>query len=217
MNDATSGRIIVGLLLAAGRGSRFSPDGSSNKLLATVNGDPVCVSSARALQAALPRVIAATAPRAPAIAEVLNQAGCEVLICDRADSGMGNTLSQAISQATIREEAAGNAMPAWCVMPADMPWLQAQTVTRLAQAWLALPLAQRRRAVLAPSYQGQRGHPVLFGPDWTSELSALQGDQGARAIIRGHLSLIEVDDPGCLLDVDTPSDLLRPSRPSALT
>src|SRR5690606_37053208 len=115
--------------------------------------------AALALRRALPRVAAAVAPAAPAVGEVLRQAGCDVIVCDRATDGMGSTLAQAISWLSAREHAAGNEAPAWCVMPADMPWLHPDTVAALRDAWLALPPSRREQAVLAPTYREQRGHP----------------------------------------------------------
>ncbi|OVZ56934.1 hypothetical protein CDO44_20215 [Pigmentiphaga sp. NML080357] len=204
---ASGGRTVIGLLLAAGRGSRFSADGSANKLLAEVDGRPVCVAAAQALRGALPRIAAATSPAAPAVAEALRRAGCEIVTCDRAAEGMGATLAQAVAQLSVRESAAGNEAPAWCVMPADMPWLHPDTVAALRDAWLALPASRRGKAVLAPSYRLMRGHPVLLGPAWTPRLSMLGGDEGARSLIAGQVTPIPVDDAGCVRDVDTPDDL----------
>jgi molybdenum cofactor cytidylyltransferase len=206
--SAASGTTIIGVLLAGGFGSRFSPDGSANKLLALLaDGRPVCVAAAQAMHAALPRMVAATAPRAPEVANALRAAGCRIATCDEADQGMGRTLAQAVALIAQVEEAAGNEPPAWCVMPADMPWISPNTIARLRDAWLALPPSRRADAVLAPSYQDQRGHPVLFGPAWQPQLVALQGDEGARSIIAGRVVLIPVSDAGCVRDVDTPADL----------
>jgi len=206
-SGAGGGRSIIGLLLAAGRGSRFSADGSANKLLAAIDGRPVCVAAAQSLRGALSRVAAATSPAAPAVADALRHAGCEVIVCDRAAEGMGGTLAQAVSWLSARERAAGNEAPAWCVMPADMPWLHPHTVAALRDAWLALPPARRERAVLAPVHRQMRGHPVLFGPAWSSALAQLRGDEGARGLISGQVTPVPVDDPGCVRDVDTPDDL----------
>ncbi|MGD7193671.1 NTP transferase domain-containing protein, partial [Ralstonia pseudosolanacearum] len=50
---------VVGVLLAAGRGSRFDPDGTVNKLLAALpDGTPVAVQAARHLRAVLDDVVA---------------------------------------------------------------------------------------------------------------------------------------------------------------
>jgi molybdenum cofactor cytidylyltransferase len=205
--SASSGKTVLGLVLAGGRGSRFSPDGSRNKLLAQIDGKPVCVNAALALKNAQIRVLAATSPRTPEVAKTLAQAGCEILVCDKAAQGMGATLAQAVAQASAIEQAAGNEPPSWCVMPADMPRVATATVVRLLEVWRKLPEATRKKCVLAPAYRGERGHPVLFGSDWSPALARLTGDEGARAIIKGHLTLIEVDDPGCLFDVDTPEAL----------
>jgi len=209
VQGASSGRVIIGLLLAAGRGSRYSPDGSANKLLAQVDGQPVCVAAARALGAALPRLAAATSPATPAVADALGRAGCEVIVCDRSAAGMGATLAQAVTHLMESTRAAGDDAPAWCVMPADMPWLHPATVATLRDAWLALPPGRREQAVLAPTYRDVRGHPVLFGPGWGPRLAMLDGDEGARRLVAGQVMPIPVSDPGCLRDVDTPDDLAR--------
>ena len=63
-------------------------------------------------------------------------------------------------------------------------------------------------------HQGQRGHPVRFGLECASELRNLQGNQGAAQLIRARqatdsIALIDVDDAGCVLDVDTLGDLAQ--------
>jgi molybdenum cofactor cytidylyltransferase len=71
-------------------------------------------------------------------------------------------------------------------------------------------LLQAGADMAAPVYQGQRGHPVGFSHAMRAGLEALDGDRGARTLLEQHaarLSLFEVNDPGCLADVDTPDDL----------
>ena len=66
--------------------------------------------------------------------------------------------------------------------------------------------------IVAPSYNGERGHPVGFARRHYAALSALTGDEGARAIVhvnRATLRLEATDDPGVLRDVDTRSQLFR--------
>ncbi|MGD7368386.1 NTP transferase domain-containing protein, partial [Ralstonia pseudosolanacearum] len=82
---------VVGVLLAAGRGSRFDPDGTVNKLLAALpDGTPVAVQAARHLRAVLDDVVAVVPAAGTHGAEVerlaalLAEAGCEVLRCTRA-------------------------------------------------------------------------------------------------------------------------------------
>ncbi|HEY7776275.1 MAG TPA: nucleotidyltransferase family protein, partial [Kineobactrum sp.] len=60
-------------------------------------------------------------------------------------------------------------------------------------------------------WQGRRGHPVAFGRAWFGALASLSGDRGARALIQanpGKCRELAVADPGILLDIDRPSDLV---------
>ena len=85
----------VGILLAAGRGRRFDPTGSRNKLLEPLpsfGGEPVVAASARALLAVLPKVIAVVAPGDDAVAQLLRALGCDVTVCADADQGMAHSL-----------------------------------------------------------------------------------------------------------------------------
>ncbi len=113
-----------------------------------------------------------------------------------ATAGMGDSIAAGV-RAT--PSAAG-----WLILPADLPLVRADTLRRLAEA-PACP-------VLAPSFEGRRGHPVRFAAALAGELLALQGDRGAASIVRaqeaqGGLQLLPVDDEGTVLDVDTPEAL----------
>jgi molybdenum cofactor cytidylyltransferase len=76
--------------------------------------------------------------------------------------------------------------------------------------------------LVAPFHAGRRGHPVGFAAGLGAELLAANGDAGARDILARHassLTRLDVDDPGILIDVDTPGDL-RPetiSQPDRIT
>ena len=93
----------------------------------------------------------------------------------------------------------------WLVALADMPRIQVATLGRVAAAIAG------GAALAAPVFAGRRGHPVGFAARWQSALLALEGDEGARAILRHHAPLLHTlasDDPGVLQDVDTPADLV---------
>ena len=66
-----------------------------------------------------------------------------------------------------------------------------------------------KASVLIPTFVGRRGHPVLFARNLFDELQRAPLEQGARAVVRRHAAeteLVPVDDPGILVDVDTPAD-----------
>ncbi len=78
---------------------------------------------------------------------------------------------------------------------------------------LLAALVERHRQtvapIVAPRYGGRRGNPVLFDRRTFPEFEGLEGDEGARSIIKAHESEIAwVDWPTdeILKDIDTPED-----------
>jgi molybdenum cofactor cytidylyltransferase len=186
---------LTGILLAAGRGKRFDPSGRLNKLLQPLpGGELVVAASARNLLAAVPRVVAVVRPGDDQAAALLGWLGCEVRVCADADTGMAASLTLAIEHTRAAE--------GWLIALGDMPHVLPDTMRRLAEAIAA------GAHIAAPVRQGQRGNPVAFSARHLPLLLALDGDQGARAILRSHpVADIAVDDPGILHDIDTPADL----------
>ena len=187
----------VGILLAAGRGRRFDPSGVENKLLQVLgSGDAVVVASARHLLAVLPRVVAVVRPEAGLVAQVLAALGCEVTVCPDADSGMAASLVHAL-ETTLDAQC-------WLLALGDMPEVQEDTMRSLLAAIGA------GVDIACPTYMGRRGNPVAFGRRHLPLLLALEGDQGARSILKTHpVCEVAVPDPGVLHDIDTPADLSR--------
>lgn len=88
---------------------------------------------------------------------------------------------------------------------ADMPYILTETIFQVAEKLDA------NGGIVVPTYQGRRGHPVGFSAKFYDELQNLAGDKGARELIERNPSMVtflEVDDPGILLDIDTPGDVL---------
>jgi molybdenum cofactor cytidylyltransferase len=187
---------LCGILLAAGRGKRFGPQG--NKLLHAVDDEatPVAVAALRHLLGALNPVYAVVADAEAPLAERLAAAGARVVLNPDAARGMGTSLSRGIA-------AAGDAH-GWVIGLADMPWIQVATIQRVVDALRA------GATLVAPGYRGRRGHPVGFASTFRSSLLGLEDDRGARTIIESNasrLQLIEVNDSGILRDIDRPGDL----------
>jgi molybdenum cofactor cytidylyltransferase len=197
MADSASKSPVAGILLAAGRGRRFDPLGRRNKLLQPIDGEPVVVHSARHLLAALPRVVAVVRED-DAVAAQLASLGCQVTVCAEADSGMAASLVHGLR---CTEDASG-----WVVALGDMPRVQPSTIAALARAVeegadIAVP-------VHGDGHGKRRGNPVAFGRRHLPQLLALAGDRGARGIVKDNIvNEVAVDDPGILLDIDTPPDL----------
>ena len=193
---------LVGLLLAAGRGARFGgakllaplPSASHGAGGGTLVGAAACMH----LVAALDEVIAVVRPGDAALRDVLAGAGARIVVCERADEGMGASLACAVAAAADAD--------GWLVALADMPWIAPSSIVTVADA------LRGGAEMAAPVFRGERGHPVGFARKYGGLLSALTGDEGARSLVasrKGALQLLDVDDPGVVRDIDRPDDLHR--------
>ncbi len=89
------------------------------------------------------------------------------------------------------------------ILLGDQPGVDAAVIDRVIDAW---PVSAR--PLVLPSWNGERGNPVLFARSLFPEIRRLEGDTGARAIFRKHqgdIELVEFDAP-MPPDVDTAED-----------
>jgi molybdenum cofactor cytidylyltransferase len=89
----------------------------------------------------------------------------------------------------------------------DQPMIPTSAISLLVKHYLG---AQTRPLVLAPTVNGKRANPVLFDRAVFPDLKLLKGDEGARQIFTQFPpTLIEMDEPGLLLDIDSPDDYIK--------
>jgi molybdenum cofactor cytidylyltransferase len=96
----------------------------------------------------------------------------------------------------------------------DQPQMQPRVLYRLLKAY-----AEGAGQILIPSYQMQRGHPILLGRRYWHEMCQLEGDASPRQVMDAHkdeICHIVVDTDTILHDVDTPSDYRDARRRAGL-
>lgn len=185
--------MIAGILLAAGRGSRF---GARKLLHPLPDGTPLVLAALRNLRQGVDNVLVVVHPDDAALHRLLAREPAQLVTCPESARGMGASLACGVR--------ASREADAWLVALGDMPRIPPAVVARLTDR------LRSGAALVAPVFDGRRGHPVGFGREFFEPLSGLEGDSGARAVLEAHaprLERIATDDPGVLLDVDTPDDL----------
>lgn len=179
----------VGVLLAAGGGSRFA--GSTHKLLAPIGASTVFERAlAAAVGAGLDHLIVVTG------AAELPVGGADVQLRHNASWAEGQASSLQCGIAAAGELGAG----AVVVGLGDQPFVTSA-------AWRAV--AASDAAIAVATYDGRRGNPVrLDAQVWP--LLPTEGDSGARSVILLRPELVEeVPCEGSSADIDTLEDLER--------
>lgn len=78
------------------------------------------------------------------------------------------------------------------------------------RALVAQLIAAYSPPLLIPTYNGRRGHPMIFGRELFAELLDAPLDQGARPVVRRHQALeLPVSGEGILHDLDDPETYRR--------
>jgi molybdenum cofactor cytidylyltransferase len=130
--------------------------------------------------------------------DAVQQSGLPWHLEDAGHPGMGDSIAAAVRATKGSSQGGG-----WLILPADLPLIAPNTLLQIANADVDAE-------VLIPSYQWQRGHPVRFAAVCGDALAALQGEAGAAAVTQMfRKAMLPVDDPGCITDIDTVSDLQR--------
>ncbi len=195
---------IAAIILAAGASSRYRAaaglDSPNTKLVATQDGEALVRRVARAAIASRAKPVVVVTGHARADVEAA-LAGLPLQFAHNPDfaTGMASSLKTAI--AALPENVRGAV-----VMLGDMPRVSATIVDRLIAGFEAHPSA---RAV-APVFRGERGNPVLIASALFVEVLTLEGDVGARLLLRAagdDVVEVEIADDAVFYDVDTPEAL----------
>jgi CTP:molybdopterin cytidylyltransferase MocA len=195
-------RTVVGVLLAAGAGSRM---GGPKALVGPLAGEESPVSQVAGwmhVGGCQEVVVVIGAQAADVRASLPLHPWLRIVEATDWANGMGASLRAGLASAT------GSDAPAALVSLVDLPDVRAAVFARLLDSvFEGLPAAEPYDSVLArAAYQGQPGHPVLIGRGWWVTAAELaHGDRGARELFatRPH-RLVECGDLASGEDADLP-------------
>lgn len=184
---------IACILLAAGFGKRFG----GQKLLHPVDGIPM-MTRACALHGSLPYAekIAVLRSEETELCRIAQTFGFRPVDNPRASEGIGTSVAAGIG-ALLQQPGLDGAVLSVC----DQPYLTAQTVERLLEAFRRQP---ERIALLQCGKQ--RGNPAVFPASLFPELVKLDADEGGKVVIAKYpqrVLAVALDDAKELMDMDT--------------
>jgi molybdenum cofactor cytidylyltransferase len=184
---------LYAIVLAAGRSSRFG----STKQLALCEGEPLvtrAVRSAENLCGSQTLLVTGNDWRKVA-------AACEpmqgfIAHNPRYADGIASSIAHGVRGISPVADAV-------LLLLADQPRISVEHLRSLADAWASSPAS-----ICASEYAGTQGPPVIFPAAYFSELMALQGDRGAKAVLGSSgAKVITIPCEAAAIDIDTPEDL----------
>lgn len=187
----------VGLLLAAGAARRY---GRAKQVETLADGTALVRHAALAALAVCSELrVVVGAHRAAVIAAL---AGLPVAIVEHEHWARGMGASIACG---LRSLIADGIRAPLLLSLADQPRVDAGALLRLLAAAEGRP-----DSIVVSDYGVGRGPPSLFPPRLFAELAALDGDEGARSLLKSHAAeVITVPLPEGADDIDTPDDYRR--------
>jgi len=196
----TGGPRISAVLLAAGASRRFG----GTKQLAMVNETAMVGRAVQMLERSrADRIAVVLGNRSEEVRERLGDLGARVIVVVNTDfeSGLSSSLRAGLGAVSEGSDAIVIAL-------ADQPLVTSQLIDEIISRFL-----ETGSAVVAASTGDLVAPPVLLDRSLFGDLSALEGDVGAKQIILKHTPFERVEVEGdTLLDVDTRLDLEKAKK-----
>lgn len=182
------------IILAAGQSRRFGeqkillPLGKSTVIENTV--DNICKSKVN-------EVIVVSGYETDLLDELLKRRKTRIVFNKNYFVGIGSSIACGVK--FISEES--NAI---VIFLADQPLISSSIINKLLDSYTI-----SNNSILYPVYNNKKGHPVIFSVKYKIELMKLNGDRGAKKIIKKNpedITEINVSTDEILKDIDTLED-----------
>lgn len=189
-------RPVGAVVLAAGMSTRM---GQSKMMLPWAEGRTIIEHIVDQLaKSRLDHIVVVTGHQAREVKTLLKPLDVEVVHNKSYKTG------EMLSSLKVGLSAMPESVAASLVVLGDQPRLQPRVVYQVLTAY-----AQGKSDLIVPSYQMQRGHPILIGRRYWPEIHNIPQEGSLRDLMHAHaqrISYVEVDTDSILRDVDTPQD-----------
>lgn len=184
---------LFGIVLAAGLSRRFG----STKQLVEFRGRPMVAHAMRTAEALFEnRSVLVAGNEWPAVTSAAGPLAGFLVINDAFHRGLGSSIAAGVG-------AVADCSSGVMLLLADQPLVDAKYLRRMTDTWL-----QVSERIVASEFDGIVGPPVIFPARCFDDLRNLDGDSGARAIIRSNASsLTTLNYANAAVDIDCREDL----------
>ena len=185
------------ILLAARNSKRFN----GNKLLAIYKDKPIYMYIVeKVLDLKVNKIICVTQYKE--IKEALLNTNINVVINTNSSLGISSSIKLGIN---FDKEADG-----YMFMVCDQPFITEKTLKILLDKFI-----NGEKGIVCVGCGNNKGNPVIFSKKYINELLSLQGDNGGKRILKGHLNdlnVVNIDNEIELFDIDTQEEFTKASR-----
>jgi len=132
------------------------------------------------------------------------------VVNDRGDSQMIESVQMGFAEVDRVHSERGGTLLGYLICPGDHPCLRWTTINQCVGAFEATP-----DQMIIASHGGQRGHPLILPAYLARQVSSWPATDRLdtlRTRYPRRVREIEVQDPGVLMDVDTPAEMERAVR-----
>ena len=159
-------------------------------------------------ESSVDKIVVVVRPDDGALGDLCRACGAEVVVPQKAPAEMRDSVQCGLRH--IEARFSPTADDAWLLAPADMPKLSPRVIDAAIAAH-----DPARPALLVPTLDGQRGHPVLFPWRMAHEVFSLGQGEGLDVLRKRHecreipCDKVEPEGKAVFSDIDTPEDYER--------
>lgn len=190
-------RPLGAIILAAGMSTRM---GEQSKMLLPWDKQKTIIEhiTEQVLNSRVDHVVVVTGHMAREVREAVEPLGAKVVYNRSYKTG------EMLSSLKVGLNAMPDHIAAALVVLGDQPRIQPRVIYQIALAY-----AEGKSELIAPSFERRRGHPILIGRRYWTEIFNLPRGGAPRDIINAHaedIHYVNVNTDSVLRDVDTPQD-----------
>ena len=186
--------MLSAILLAAGKSQRM---GEPKQLMPFGQSTIVEPAIDNLLSSAVSEIIVVLGYKAEEVIKTIAAKPVKIAINPDYQQGMSTSIIAGLNLVSSQAQAVMLAL-------GDQPLVNSQTINRLIDEFF-----NHAKGIAIPTYQGKRGHPIIFAIKYKPELLELKGDIGGREIIKRHpqdVLEVAVDSESVTWDIDTRED-----------